>query len=209
VGFCDEKKQATKSVRHQDPPPSASTQDITNVARNQGDFSRALGDAFSQNLNIFSLQERRQAVDNFLLSPRGVSDPRPAATGGRGEPLPPLRGAREVGPVEHQRVRSHSPLQDSRRNETGQVRKKVSVKVRTKLPGLKCLEQPRAILNKMSLLRAESHPQEDETSLSQEPSYKEECYYEPRPKNPAGEASKGGESRDHAYWRYYSVQSAL
>jgi hypothetical protein len=66
------------------------------LARNQGDFSGALGDAFSQ-INTLSLQERQQAVDRLLLSPRGVSDPRPAATGGRGEPLPPLRGLGRQG----------------------------------------------------------------------------------------------------------------
>jgi hypothetical protein len=70
---------------------SAFTHVTTNLARNQGDFSGALGDAFSQP-NTFSLQDRQQAVDKFLLSPRGDTDPRPAATGGRGEPLPPLRG---------------------------------------------------------------------------------------------------------------------
>jgi hypothetical protein len=115
---------------------SASTQShvTTNLVRNQGDFSGALGDAYSQN-NTFLLQQRQRAVDQLILSPHG-GNPRPAATGGRGEPLPPLRGAREVEPVTHQPARSQSPRKDSRRDEAGQVRK-------VSLPALKCLEQTR------------------------------------------------------------------
>jgi hypothetical protein len=149
VGFCGHKKRKASGSS----TSSASTLDNTNLVRNQGDFSGALGVALSQRANTFSLQDRQQAVDGLLLSPRDVSDPRPASTGGRVEPLPPLRGAREAGPVKHQPVRPQSPHQDFRGDETGQVREKVTASYKprpkvsdsltTKLPGLKCL-QPRA-----------------------------------------------------------------